>query len=57
MEINNAHLNKETESGEHSPKIAGHDTRQHGGQLVPRPDIAKHLSKMADAIKHMEPED
>lgn len=28
-----AHLEKESERGEHSPKIAGHKTSQHGGRM------------------------
>ena len=28
-----SHLEKETERGEHSPKIAGHETSHHGGRI------------------------
>lgn len=28
------HLDKETQRGEHSPKIAGHETSQHGGRVA-----------------------
>ena len=29
-----SHLDKETERGEHSPKIAGRETSQHGGRIA-----------------------